>query len=223
MKNNFQKFVSYYKKNKIKTIILSLVVIALLGINGEIFFPILLISYLTYYWVKSGKKGEDQKKKCPHCKTEIDSQATKCPHCQGKIYVWTASTKIILGCIFLAVVLTVGLADTSGINTSAPQQSSAEQIINMKKHDFAKLAEMNVEGMLKSPSTAKFNTSPIVTLTDKTYSIDSWVDSENSFGAMIRSYWSAKAHYIGGDTSEETGTGTNWIIDEFIFDGKSLK
>lgn len=216
------KLVSLYKKNKVKTIVLSLITVALLIINAEIFFPIILVSFLTYLWIKSGKKGIDQKKKCSHCKTEIDYLATKCPHCQGKNYVWTATTKVILGGIVLAVILIASL-DTSGVGTPTPEQPSEEQIVEMKKHDFAKLAKMNVEGMLKSPSTAKFNTSPSVKLEDKTYSIDSWVDSENTYGAMIRSYWSAKAHYIGGDTRDETSTGSNWIIDEFIFDGEKIK
>ena len=197
-------------------------IISCISLYWKIFFPIILISFLTYLWVKSGKKNEGQKKKCSHCKTEIDIEATKCPHCQSKIYVWTASTKIILGGIILVLVLMVNL-NTSDTNTPAPEQLSTEQITSMKKHDFAKLAKMNVEGTLKAPSTAKFDTSPIVKLEDKTYSIDSWVDSENSYGAMIRSYWSVKAHYIGKNTREETGTGANWIIDEFIFDGNKIK
>lgn len=161
----------------------------------------------------------EKTKKCPHCKKEVDAKASRCPHCQGKIYVWTITRKIILVGIFLIIIL------VSGLNSSTPTPvvSTAEQIASLKKHDFAGLAKMNVEAMLKSPSTAKFNTSPVVKLEDKTYSIDSWVESENSYGAMIRSYWSVKAHYIGGDTEEETGTGSNWIIDEFIFDGKKIK
>jgi len=162
----------------------------------------------------------DQKTKlCPHCKKEVDVQASRCPHCHGKIYVWTITKKIILGGIILIVVLVAGL-DSS---TPTPVVSQVEQIASLKKNDFAKLAKMNVEIMLKSPSTAKFNTSPTVKLEDKTYSIDSWVDSQNSYGATVRSYWSAKAHYIGKDTEEETGTGSNWIIDEFIFDGEKVK
>lgn len=165
---------------------------------------------------------EQKNKLCPHCKKEVDIKASRCPHCQGKIYVWTTGRKLLMFLLvplFIAVV--VGMASDS---TPTPTvQKTAEEIINMKKHDFAALAKMNVEGMLKAPSTAKFNTSPKVTFDGKTFSIDSWVDSENSFGAMIRNDWSAKAHYIGGDTEDETGVGANWIIDEFIFDGKKLK
>lgn len=108
-------------------------------------------------------------------------------------------------------------------NYNTPVQRTAEEITNQKKYDFAALAKQEVEFRLKAPSTAKFNTSPTITEENGTYSIKSWVDSENSYGAMIRSTWSAKAHYIGGDSLEETGLGANWIIDEFYFDGEKIK
>lgn len=138
-----------------------------------------------------------------------------------KIPTWSTGRKFVvflLVPIFIAVV--VGMASSP---TPAPVPKTAEEVAYQKKHDFASLAKINVEMMLKAPSTAKFNTSPVVKEENGIYSISSWVDSENSFGAMIRSQWSVKAHYIGGDTEDEIGTGTNWIIDEFIFDGKKVK
>ena len=161
-------------------------------------------------------------KKCPKCQKEVDAKASKCPYCQSKIYVWSKGRKLllfVLAPIFLIVVVNMASNPTPDV----PVQRTAEEIAFQKKHDFASLAKMNVESMLKSPSTAKFNTSPTVKFDGKTYSIESWVDSQNSFGAIIRSYWSAKAHYIGGDSIDDTGTGSNWIIDEFIFDGKKIK
>lgn len=152
---------------------------------------------------------------------EVDAKALKCPFCQSKIYVWTTGRKLLMFLlipVFIAVV--VGMANSP---TPTPVQKTVEEIAYQKKHDFASLAKMNVEMMLKAPSTAKFNTSPVVKEENGVYSISSWVDSENSFGAMIRSQWSVKARYIGGDTEDEIGTGANWIIDEFIFDGKKVK
>ncbi len=139
----------------------------------------------------------------------------------NNISSWSTGRKLVvflLVPIFIAVV--VGMASSP---TPAPVQKTAEEIAYQKKHDFASLAKMNVEMMLKAPSTAKFNTSPTIKEENGIYSINSWVDSENSYGAMIRSQWSAKAHYIGGDSEDEIGTGANWIIDEFIFDGKKVK
>lgn len=42
-----------------------------------------------------------------------------------------------------------------------------------------------VKGMLKAPSTAKFS-DPIVTKTANVFEVSGYVDSQNSFGAMLR-------------------------------------
>lgn len=161
-------------------------------------------------------------KKCPHCQKEVDVKATKCPYCQSAISTWTSGKKLLL--VLLIPVFVGMLVSLAGNPTpDVPVQRTVEEISYQKKKDFASLAKMQVEAMLKAPSTAKFNTSPTIKEENGIYSIDSWVESENSYGANLRNYWSAKAHYIGGDSLEETGTGANWIIDEFIFDGKKVK
>ncbi len=162
-------------------------------------------------------------KKCPACRKDIDPKAIKCPYCQSDTRSWVKKHQvglIILAVIFVPIFMS-GLTASPTPNT--PVQRTVEEIASQKKNDFASLAKMNVEMMLKAPSTAKFNTSPTITEENGIYSIKSWVDSENSYGAMIRSTWSAKAHYIGGDSLEETGLGANWIIDEFYFDGEKVK
>lgn len=162
-------------------------------------------------------------KKCPACRKDIDVKASKCPYCQSDTRSWVKKHQvglIILAVIFVPILMS-GL--TSNPTTNVPVQRTAEEITSQKKHDFAALAKQEVEIMLKAPSTAKFNTSPTIAEEDGVYSIKSWVDSENSYGANIRSSWSAKAHYIGGDSLEETGEGVNWIIDEFYFDGEKIK
>ena len=161
-------------------------------------------------------------KKCPHCRKEVDLKATKCPHCQSDMRSWINRHPIVtlLLVLFIVPFMIVSVSDKS----TPPSQE--ESIANLKMHDFAKLAKMNVESTLKAPSTAKFNTSPTVTQDAKkknSFEIESYVDSQNGFGAMIRSYWSVKAHYIGADDSDSTGTGANWKIDEFIFDGKKIQ
>ena len=162
-------------------------------------------------------------KKCPACQKDIDLKAIKCPYCQSDTRSWVKKHQvglIIIAVIFVPIFMS-GL--TASPTTNTPVQRTAEEIAGQKKHDFAALAKQEVEFRLKAPSTAKFNTSPTITEENGAYSIKSWVDSENSYGAMIRSSWSAKAHYIGGDSLEETGLGANWIIDEFYFDGEKIK
>lgn len=160
-------------------------------------------------------------KKCPKCQKEVDAKASKCPYCQSSIYSWTLGRKVLF--FALIPLCAIAIASLANDSSSSPEQRTPEQIAYQKKHDFAGLAKMNVEMMLKAPSTAKFNSSPTIKVDGTTYSIDSWVDSENSFGAMVRSYWSARAHYVGGDTEQEIGKGTNWIVDELIFDGKKIQ
>ena len=56
---------------------------------------------------------------------------------------------------------------------------------------------------LKSPSTASFGTMDEVTIKDlgnNKYVVSSWVDSQNSFGATIRSDWSVTIIVTGNDT-----------------------
>ena len=169
------------------------------------------------------KETVEATKKCPACRKDVDIKATKCPYCQSDTRSWVKKHQIgliILAVIFVPIFMS---ALTAGPTTNTPVERTAEEIAFQKKHDFASLAKMNVEMMLKAPSTAKFNTSPTITEVDGVYSINSWVDSVNSYGANIRSSWSAKAHYIGGDSLEETGLGANWIIDEFYFDGEKVK
>jgi len=55
-----------------------------------------------------------------------------------------------------------------------------------------------VEERLKAPSTADFasyNESKVIEKKDNTYIVTSFVDAENSFGAMIRTRFTCKMHY----------------------------
>lgn len=58
--------------------------------------------------------------------------------------------------------------------------------------------------MLKAPATAKFPFADrtIAELGNKTYEITSYVDAQNSFGALIRNNWTCKMHFKGGDPFE---------------------
>lgn len=69
-----------------------------------------------------------------------------------------------------------------------------------------------VESRLKAPSTAKFEPESEARTTDKqvdatdgsvTYIIEGWVDSQNGFGAQIRSDWMCAVVKSGGE----------WITD----------
>lgn len=135
-------------------------------------------------------------KKCPHCKTEVDEKASRCPHCHGKIYVWTTVRKMLaglLGFIVLYIVIVSSLGDSSTPKVEAPKQLGA--------YDICIDTEVIVKELLKSPSTAKFpvcNTQnfSIEKLDEDYYRVSAYVDSQNGFGAMIRSDWSVTYRYL---------------------------
>lgn len=62
-------------------------------------------------------------------------------------------------------------------------------------HDF-------VKNQLKAPSTAKFpwyDDSCVDSLGNSRYRVTSYVDAQNSFGAMLRSNYICELEYVGND------------------------
>jgi len=123
---------------------------------------------------------------CKECGGQISKKAIKCPHCGIKL------KKGGSGCLlsfFIAVIVFVGISIYS---TSSDSSSEISHPNNFLAYSYAEDA---VKKSLKSPSTAKFprtieKDKHIKYLGNKEYQIDSWVDSQNSFGAMIRSKFS---------------------------------
>ncbi len=62
------------------------------------------------------------------------------------------------------------------------------------------LAERKIKTMLKSPSTANFSGYANTNIVDieNGYRVSGYVDSQNSYGAMIRSYYTIDIVYIDG-------------------------
>lgn len=74
-------------------------------------------------------------------------------------------------------------------------------------------AEDFIKERLKAPSTAEFpglfeKKNHVKSLGNGEYQINSWVDSQNGFGAMIRSRWACKIKFVGDKVQAE-----NIIID----------
>lgn len=91
----------------------------------------------------------------------------------------------------------------SGIPTNAPSQST--QPIHEDKADEITAFVMSqtfVKRELVSPSSAKFpwfDKSMATQVDEDTWVISSYVDSQNRFGAMLRTYYIAKVKYLGND------------------------
>ncbi len=59
------------------------------------------------------------------------------------------------------------------------------------------MAQKFVLDTLKAPSTEKFGGETVTALGDDTFEVSGWVDSQNSYGAMIRADFKVKLKSFG--------------------------
>jgi Zn finger protein HypA/HybF involved in hydrogenase expression len=213
IKEDYKKILSFYKTKKVFAIILGIAILVCLAFAWQELLVLFVIGYSIRLIVKSNKekKNSDVKKTCPHCKEEVKADATRCPHCHGKIYVWTTGNKIVAG--FLSILILFIIISVSG-NSNTPTENKK---VGHDDIEVCVEAQMQLKNYLKSPSTAKFpscSNFSIVKSDNETYTVSSYVDSQNGFGAMIRSDWTVKYHYLGEN---------NVSIDSVIMDGKTLR
>lgn len=82
-------------------------------------------------------------------------------------------------------------------------------------------AQLLVEDGLKAPSTAEFPGAPYsepdwrINKNGERYIVTSWVDAENSFGAMVRSNYTIVYDWNGDEESDPE-------VVSFIFDGEKI-
>ena len=84
----------------------------------------------------------------------------------------------------IAVVLVVGIIVAMARSGSSSDDDHANMNISAQE-----TCKESVKNQLKSPSTAKFSDIDTVSEGGDNYTVSGHVDSENSFGAMIRSSW----------------------------------
>jgi hypothetical protein len=130
---------------------------------------------------------------------------------------------VIVGLIAIAIIVSVGISIFSEISTS-PSPSQAPESKVEDYSDFGSeayiVSKRYIEAILKSPSTADF---PFMDFTathlgNGRYRVTSYVDSENSFGAMIRSDWTVLMAYKSGDSINPS----SWELEEVVFDGEVM-
>lgn len=121
-------------------------------------------------------------KKCPKCFGEVDARATKCKHCASPIY---DKKLAVIGCSSLIIAFGVLVA----VLSSASPELTPEELAQKNEEVTAIVcAKQEVENQLVSPSSADFPFVMDATLGNdgETYVIKSYVDSDNAFGANIR-------------------------------------
>lgn len=108
----------------------------------------------------------------------------------------TAIVVVVIFCLVAWQAIT-STSKSDGTSAPAPVAVQPEQHSDVDAYIDAQAI---VEKTLKSPSTAKFPSSSHATITragENIFKVDSYVDSQNGFGAMIRSEWSVMFEYVG--------------------------
>jgi hypothetical protein len=117
---------------------------------------------------------------CKECKKEVSSEAKTCPNCGFDLQKETNKKKSNIGCI-VAIVLIGIIFLIIQLSPSSNESNKAMEAFIVSQ-DF-------VSSELKTPSEAEYPTfnDSFVTISGNIYTIRSYVDSQNSFGANIRS------------------------------------
>ena len=115
---------------------------------------------------------------------------------KNKVTIWVTLIGVILFIIFISYCFS---SDSSTPAKKSEQSLEIEALVG---------SQMVVEDNLKSPSSAKFpyitdNLVVITKIKENEYFVTSYVDSENSFGAMIRTFYTCRVILNGDEYTVE--------------------
>ncbi len=142
-------------------------------------------------------------RKCKDCGNQVSTHAKQCPHCGAPV-------KRNSGCGFI-VALVLGIIIVSSIMSDKTSPSSTPSPTTLAqptkpKHDTVSaytMCQKFVKDQLKAPRTAKWpwvHTDDVTThLGGGKYRIESYVDSQNAFGALIRTKFTCVVQHAGED------------------------
>lgn len=142
---------------------------------------------------------------CPECKKKVSDSAKTCPHCGLEILKQgeNDNKKAGKGCMvmFIAFAIIVGVIYMMSSDSDDSSSSSDYDTNTFLAYNYA--TEF-VKKQLKSPSTAEFASTfeqadHTTHLGNQRYKISSWVDSQNSFGATIRTEFSCIIAFEGDE------------------------
>ncbi len=137
-------------------------------------------------------------KKCKECGKEVSSKAKNCPNCgapiKKQISTGSGCLIIILFVLFIGWIFS-SIFDTPSSTDWRSENNSIAANVMMEKF---------VKERLRSPSTSKFpgaleRSDHVQYLGNQKYKINSWVDSQNAFGATIRTHFSGEIMQVDKD------------------------
>ena len=145
-------------------------------------------------------------KKCRGCGRQISKRAESCPQCGEPT---RSPMNLNAGCLGLTIlILTFAYFATNGRRNHRPP-AAAPVDTEPDTLDAWVMAQQFVEEKLQAPSTASYggildgdyqSHSDVVTSEgDGKFRVKAWVDSENGFGAMLRSRFYLELQYLGND------------------------
>ena len=120
-----------------------------------------------------------------------------------------------IGCLLVIIIfiIFVVILSSGGNDTSTPAQGTSENMAFIQSQAY-------VKDFLKSPGSADFPFADFsyIDHEDDSYTIQSYVDSQNSFGAMIRSDYTATLKYLSGDDADPN----SWELQRLIIEGQQV-
>lgn len=134
---------------------------------------------------------------CKVCGRQI-APNVKCPGCGAN------NKRVSTGCSGLVIFCTLIIVLIAAIGNYNDAGGSAYQAEVIDSTDAIFMAQHFVEQRLRAPATAKFPWTDQhrvlkVEGEGEVYRVNSYVDSQNGFGAMIRSYWYCELEHIGNN------------------------
>lgn len=99
---------------------------------------------------------------------------------------------VVIGVLVLAAIIMSAIAKHGGSNSASPAQT--------RRYEACNIAEQFVRESLKSPGSAKFQPCSDRTVSDGPvlWNVSGYVDSQNGFGALLRSNYRVTVSYQGG-------------------------
>ena len=160
------------------------------------------------------KPKKKRVKKCPFCGEAILRESKKCKHCGEflrhslrELPTAEVATKpsrsltvLKIGCLAPFCIFAVLLLVQAATDKPKTRSQRAPPGSELSMRLAAGAAQEFITEGLKSPSTAKFSSysrTNVWHLQGKTYKVEGYVDSQNGFGAMIRSRYSCGVREVG--------------------------